>query len=165
MPNSENKLHEVVCDCLSYRYDSCIRGCCWGSNFWPSLISLYFRLFFWHTWGFVPLKIKTQILPKKIFWWSFKRKAPNDLTFKPRKIRRRRQIELPWQQNWLKKISKYPVPYDTSSSSYELYGMSHFKSLYNDDEKLYFVTSWVFKNTRSRLSFMSIGPKLLAVEV
>ena len=33
---SKNKLHELICDCLSHRYDSCTRGCCRASNFEPS---------------------------------------------------------------------------------------------------------------------------------
>ena len=36
MANSENKLQELVCDCLNHRYDSCTRGCCQGSNLGPS---------------------------------------------------------------------------------------------------------------------------------
>ena len=32
----ENKLHKLVCDCLSNRFDSCIKGCCRKSNFGPS---------------------------------------------------------------------------------------------------------------------------------
>ena len=34
--NSEYKLHKLVCDCLSHRYDSCTKGCCRGSNLGPS---------------------------------------------------------------------------------------------------------------------------------
>ena len=30
--NRKNKLHELVCYCLSHRYGSCTRSCCWGSN-------------------------------------------------------------------------------------------------------------------------------------
>ena len=34
--NSENKLHELVCDCLNHHNDSCTKGCCRGSNLGPS---------------------------------------------------------------------------------------------------------------------------------
>ena len=30
--NSENKLHQLMCDCLSHYYDSCTKGCCCGLN-------------------------------------------------------------------------------------------------------------------------------------
>ena len=36
MANSENKLHELVCDSLSHCYDSYTKGCCRGSNLGPS---------------------------------------------------------------------------------------------------------------------------------
>ena len=34
--NSDNQLHELVRDHLSKRYESCTRGCCWGSNLGPA---------------------------------------------------------------------------------------------------------------------------------
>ena len=30
-----DKLHELECDCLRHRYDSCTRSCCQGSNLGP----------------------------------------------------------------------------------------------------------------------------------
>ena len=36
MTNSENKLHELGCDCLNHGYHSSTRGCYGGSNFGPA---------------------------------------------------------------------------------------------------------------------------------